>query len=69
MDVTKAVMADGGGYGRGATTDFPTPLDSKREDWVDPEEDDYFIKCKLTEDILMELLGDTVEECKRVYNM
>lgn len=69
MDITKAVMTAEGGCGAETTLDFQTPLESKREDWVEPEEDDYFIKCKLTEDILLELLGDTVEECKRVYHM
>lgn len=45
------------------------PLDNRREDWVFQEDDAYFVKCKVAEDILDELVEDTVQECKRVFSL
>ncbi len=45
------------------------PLDNEPEDWVFQEDDAYFIKCKVAEGILEELVEDTVQECKRVFSL
>lgn len=45
------------------------PLDNKPEDWIFQEDDAYFVKCKVAEDILEELVEDTVQECKRVFSL
>lgn len=45
------------------------PLDNRPEDWVFHEDDAYFVKCKVAEDILDELVQDTVQECRRVFSL
>lgn len=45
------------------------PMDNEPEDWVFQEDDAYFIKCKVAEAILEELVEDTVQECKRVFSL
>lgn len=45
------------------------PLDNRPEDWIYQEDDAYFVKCKVAEDILEELVEDTVQECKRVFSL
>lgn len=43
------------------------PLDNKPQAWVHHEDDMYFLKCKLSEEILEDLMGETVLECKVVF--
>lgn len=43
------------------------PLDKKPQAWVHHEDDLYFVKCKLAEEILEHLVDDTVKGCKTVF--
>ncbi|CAM9776922.1 unnamed protein product [Sphacelaria rigidula] len=71
VEVTEAVLGQDGAClpGREPNPDFVEmlPLDKKPESWVHHEDDLYFVKCKLAEEILEHLVDDTVAECKTVF--
>lgn len=71
LEVTSAVLGQDGAClpGRELNPDFVEmlPLDSRPEDWLFQEDDAHFVKCRVAEDILEDLVQDTVDECKRVY--
>lgn len=71
LEVTSAVLGQDGAClpGREPNPDLieTLPLDSRPEDWLFHEDDLYYVKCRVAEGILEELVEDTVQECKRVY--
>lgn len=71
LEVTSAVLDQDGAClpGREQNPDLieMLPLDNKPEEWLFQEDDAYFVKCRVAERILEELVEDTVRECKRVY--
>ncbi|CAM9751881.1 unnamed protein product [Ectocarpus sp. 6 AP-2014] len=73
LEVTSAVLGQDGAClpGREPNPDLieTLPLDSRPEDWLLHEDDLYYVKCRVAEGILEELVEDTVQECKRVYSL
>lgn len=43
------------------------PLDNKPQAWVYHDDDLYFVKCQVAEEILEDLVDDTVQACRQVF--